>query len=59
MSYKIKSLFYLSCFILVSFIYHNYISKNQDEKEYASLEEVRISHENLKKVSEEVLKDLQ
>ena len=57
MNYKIKSLIYLSCFMLTSMVYH-YYNESPDEPEYASLEEIRISHENLKKVSEEIRKNL-
>ena len=59
MSYKVKSLFYLSGVILASLLYQNYIGDEPSEKEYASLEDVRISHEKLKKASEEILKNLQ
>lgn len=59
MNYKVKSLFYLSAVILASLLYQNYLGEEPNDKDYASLEEVRISHEKLKKVSEEVLKSLQ
>ncbi|MGB5171149.1 hypothetical protein [Eudoraea sp.] len=59
MNYKVKSIFYLSGVILASLLYQNILDEEPNDKDYASLEEVRISHEKLKKVSEEVLKSLQ
>jgi hypothetical protein len=59
MNYKVKSLFYLSAVILASLLYQNILGEEPNDKDFASLEEVRISHEKLKKVSEEVLKSLQ
>ncbi|WP_276388229.1 hypothetical protein [Eudoraea chungangensis] len=59
MNYKIKSLLFLSCFVLASLVYHNYFNEVTNDQNYASLEEVRISHENLKKATEEILKELE
>ncbi len=58
MNYKIKSLYYLGCLILACLAYEYYDHAKINEEEYASLEEIKNTQENLKRISAEILKNL-